>query len=302
MGGVHVSSSMGELLAILGSICWGLSGSMGQYLFTVEKMDSRWLVPIRLGGAGILLLIYSAFRLGLTAVFRPWKNRQHATELLLYGLLGVSACQFFYFLTIQLSSAGTATILQDLSPLCVLTVLCCSQKRTPDVREIICILLALAGVFLITTHGSFGSLVVSPPAILSGILSAICVTVYTMAPRHILTLYPVSLLQGWSFLMGGIVFAVLFRPWSYAYVPTPTGWFGIAFVILVGNVLAFVLFMTGVHYAGPQKSNLYSFAEPLTAAVVSTLFLGSPFGIWDFLGFLFVFAMMFLLSKSDSPL
>ena len=96
--------------------------------------------------------------------------------------------------------------------------------------------------------------------------------------------------------MGGAVFSVLFRPWTYAYVPTPTGWLGIAFVILVGNVLAFVLFMTGVHYAGPQKSNLYSFAEPLTAALVSTLLMHSPFGVWDLLGFILVFLMMLLLS------
>ena len=37
----------GAILTTLGGICWGLSGSMGQYLFTRQGMDSRWLVPIR---------------------------------------------------------------------------------------------------------------------------------------------------------------------------------------------------------------------------------------------------------------
>ena len=35
----------GAILTTLGGICWGLSGSMGQYLFTRQGMDSRWLVP-----------------------------------------------------------------------------------------------------------------------------------------------------------------------------------------------------------------------------------------------------------------
>ena len=39
----------GIALTLLGGICWGVSGSIGQYLFDVEGMDSRWLVPIRLG-------------------------------------------------------------------------------------------------------------------------------------------------------------------------------------------------------------------------------------------------------------
>ena len=29
-----------------GAACWGVSGCMGQYLFTREGMDSTWLVPI----------------------------------------------------------------------------------------------------------------------------------------------------------------------------------------------------------------------------------------------------------------
>ena len=48
----------GAILTILGGTCWGISGSVGQYLFNYEGMVSRWLVPIRLGLAGILILIY----------------------------------------------------------------------------------------------------------------------------------------------------------------------------------------------------------------------------------------------------
>ena len=47
----------GALLTLLGGICWGLSGCVGQFLFTHEGMDSRWLVPVRLGIAGVLLLV-----------------------------------------------------------------------------------------------------------------------------------------------------------------------------------------------------------------------------------------------------
>ena len=44
----------GACLTMGGAACWGVSGCMGQYLFTHEGMDSTWLVPIRLFLAGLM--------------------------------------------------------------------------------------------------------------------------------------------------------------------------------------------------------------------------------------------------------
>ncbi|MGN0975594.1 MAG: EamA family transporter, partial [Gemmiger sp.] len=60
--------------------------------------------------------------------------------------------------------------------------------------------------------------------------------------------------------------------------------------------LAFTSFMQGVKLIGPEKGILYSFSEPVTAAVLATVLLGSPFSVWDAVGFAAVFAMMILLS------
>ena len=42
----------GALMAAGGGICWGISGTMGQYLFTHEAMHTTWLIPIRLSPGG----------------------------------------------------------------------------------------------------------------------------------------------------------------------------------------------------------------------------------------------------------
>lgn len=157
----------GSALTMGGAACWGVSGCMGQYLFTREGMDSTWLVPIRLFLAGLILCGFFFIKDRKT-LFDPWnvrKNPRNAIDLLVYGLAGVSCCQFTYFLTIQLSSAGMGTILQDVSPVIILLVVCIQQKRGPRVFEIFSIVLALVGVFLITTHGSLTGLAVSPAAL-----------------------------------------------------------------------------------------------------------------------------------------
>ena len=210
----------GSALTMGGAACWGVSGCMGQYLFTREGMDSTWLVPIRLFLAGLILCGFFFIKDRKT-LFDPWnvrKNPRNAIDLLVYGLAGVSCCQFTYFLTIQLSGAGMGTILQDVSPVIILLVVCIQQKRGPRVFEVCSILLALVGVFLITTHGSLTGLAVSPAALVSGIVSACCVAIYTMWPKKLQEQYPTPMLQGWAFLMGGIMFSLIFRPWQIDYV------------------------------------------------------------------------------------
>ncbi len=288
----------GACLTMGGAACWGISGCMGQYLFTRENMDSTWLVPIRLLLAGLLLCGYYFFK-DRKQLFAPWNFRadpRNTIDLLVYGLAGVSFCQFLYFLTIQLSTAGIATILQDLSPVLILLVLCLQQRRTPRLFELCSILLALLGVFLLTTHGSLTSLAVSPAALAAGLVCACTVVIYTMWPKRLQAQYPTPMLQGWAFLMGGTLFHLVFRPWTMGYVPSAVGVFGIIVVVVVGNVLAFSLYMSGVPLIGPQRASLYSFAEPVTAAIISTLVLGSPFTLWDGLGFACIFVMLVLLS------
>ena len=174
----------GACLTMGGAACWGVSGCMGQYLFTREGMDSTWLVPIRLFLAGVILCIYYGVR-NWRQLVNPWRSWRNARDLVIYGLAGVSFCQFTYFLTIQLSSAGMGTILQDLSPVIILLVVCIQQNRGPRLFEICSILLALIGVFLLTTHGSLTDLAISPAALLSGIASACCVVIYTLWPKKL---------------------------------------------------------------------------------------------------------------------
>ena len=102
-------------------------------------------------------------------------------------------------------------------------------------------------------------------------------------------------MQGWAFFMSGIVFAFILKPWNIAYTPNFLGILGILFVVVVGNIMAFTTYMTGVKYIGAQRSSLFGFAEPVVAAIISTAFLGSTFTIWDAFGFGCIFVMMFLL-------
>lgn len=286
------------MLTISGGLCWGMSGCMGQYMFSVLGMNSQWLVPIRLGLAGVMMMIFCLVKFG-KRTFKPWTNRTECIELLIYSLPGVALCQFTYFLTIQLSTASLGTIMQDLSPIFIMVVMCVKERRKPAPIQIIAILLALTGVTLVSTHGDLTNLGAQSGAIIAGVISAVCVMIYNVVPVHLIRKYPVSIMQAWAFTLGGVMLALIFRPWEIHYVPDFRGIIGIIFVIVVGNVLAFTLYMKGVSYIGPERGILYGFSEPLIAAVIGIAFFKNPFTIADVFGFACIFAMLFLITKTQ---
>lgn len=287
---------LGAFSAVASGICWGLSGSMGQYLFTYQKMQTPWLVPIRLFLAGLIMLTYCLVKYGPRKSWQPFTNRRDALLTLVYGIPGVALCQFLYFLCIQLSSASMGTILQDLSPVLTLILVCLLSRRRPHRLELIAICFAFLGVLSIVSHGRPGELRVSPLALAAGIGSAIGIAVYNLVGKSILKKYPVAIMQAWAFFWGGIVMALIFQPWHIPYRPNPIGYLGIAFVVLVGNVAAFSLYMTGLNRIGPVPAALYAFSEPVTAAVVTGIFFQTPFSLWDGLGFLLILIMMICIS------
>lgn len=140
---------------------------------------------------------------------------------------------------------------------------------------------------------------VSARALVTGIACAFCIALYNEVPREFLNQYPIIVLQAWAFLIGGAAFYLVFHPWTYHYVPNAVGYFGIAFVVIVGNIMAFTVYMTGVALIGPGKGVLYGFSEPVTAAVITFIFFGSPFTIYDAVGFAAVFAMLVLISVQN---
>lgn len=288
----------GALLATGGGIAWGLSGSVGQYLFQYQGMDSRWLVPIRLFFAGVVMAFLCAIYYK-KAMFAPI-CKEYLLQLVLYAVLGVGSCQFFYFLSIQYSSAAVGTIMQDFAPAMILLCLCIAKKKLPSLKELTAVLLAFVGVFFITTHGKIGKTAIPLIACVAGLLSSVSVTFYNVGTKRLLQRFPVPVLQAWAFLFSGFVLGVVFRIWRFSYIPNFIGVLGIIFVVLVGNVIAFTFYMKGVSLIGAKKAILYGFSEPITAALIAKIFLHTHFTIYDALGFIAIFSMIALISHEKS--
>jgi len=284
----------GISLALLASICWGISGVCVQFLIQRRGISVEWLVTVRLLVAGFLLLLISVLR--GSDILPIWKNRQDALRLVVFAIFGMLSVQYTYFAAIRASNAATATILQYLGPVLIYLYLAVKKKEWPHATEWMALLLAMTGIFLLVTHGDPSSLVISRSALLWGLLSAVTLAVYTLQPAELMKRHDTSVILGWAFLIGGSCLSIVSPPWQVVGTWDSYTWLNTGYIILFGTLAAFYAFMVAVRLVGPKPASLMATTEPLAATIVGILWLGIPFGGMDWIACVCIIGSMVLIT------
>ena len=288
----------GIVFAFISGVCWGFSGTVGQYLFSHTGMDSGWLTTVRLLSAGAILLVMAAVK-DPKALGAMWKDRKDALQLILFGIAGLMAVQFCYMQAIFYSDSGTATAVQYSGEAMLLVYTCLAARRPPRCSEVLGLLLALFGIFLLATHGSVSNLVISPAGLGWGLAAAAALVVYTVSPGRLIRKYGSSPVIACGMLIGGTVLAVLLRVWRLNGDGSPRALLGLGAIVLIGTVLGFTLYLKSTVLIGGLKAGLISAVETVSAPLFARLWLKTPFQLLDYLGFACILLMVVLISLPE---
>lgn len=277
----------GTLITLAGAACWGFSGCCGEFLFTEKGLSVLWVTPWRLLFSGLILMALGFIRSGRKnlAVFY---SRRDTLYMAFFALCGVTMSQFTYFFAVSTSNAATATVLQNLSPALVLAAVCLFRRRRPTPVELAAILLAMLGVFLIGTHGNFRQLHMTPEGLFWGLMAAVSAAAYATLSGPIIRKYGTFQVLGYAMTLGGLVSCLVIRPWKMAVALDSGVLGGMAVVVVIGSALAYGLFLGGVSIVGPLKGSLYGSMEPISAIIISVVWLGAQLQAVDLAGFALV--------------
>ena len=285
----------GMCIALIGGIFWGLAGVFGQYLFEFKGTNARWLVSARLLLAGLLLLS-TVLAKQKKDMWRIWKNKKDVGVLILFAIFGMAGCQLTYYTAVELSNAGTATVLQYTAPVIIMVCLAVWNRRVPRLLEILALACALFGTFMLATHGNVHSLAISREALFWGLGSAVMMAAYNLIPGRLMKEYGTFCVIGWGMLLGGIFLSAFTKPWHVVGTWDGQAIGAMAVVVVVGTVLSFSFYMEGVRIIGAAKASLFASVEPVTATIATVLMMHAAFTAMDFIGFVFILAAVLMLS------
>ncbi|WKF85272.1 DMT family transporter [Lacticaseibacillus pantheris] len=282
------------LRAAIGTTMWGVGGVLSNIIFNTSHATPAWLVSMRLTWAGLAMLAYGLIT--HQPLLRVWRNRADALRLIAFGIVGVAMAQFSYLLAIFYGNAAIATIMLSLVPAMITVVVCISDRMWPRPIDTIAITIALIGVFFLVTDGNVTQLHVAPLAVLWGLVAAVTGAAYTLLPRPLLQHEPPLVIVAWGLVIGGFLMNWITPVWR-----VPTGlhawsWLFIAFIIFGATFLAYILYVSSLKTLRPAIASMIGNLEPLTATILSIIFLALGFHFLQFTGIVLVLAAVCMMS------
>ena len=281
----------GVLCTILGAALWGFSGACAQLLINDFDIPVLFIVSVRMIAAGLLFLVILLISKRAT-LLELIRDRRAIGQLVVFGLGGLFLCQMTYLFTIEYTNAGTATIMQCLAILFVMLFVCARMKRLPKVRELAGLILAISATFIIATHGNPTVIAIPLPGLLWGLSSGLAGAFYTLYPRRLLERWGNLIVTGLGMLVGGIAACIIARPWTIPVSFVPESLAALAALVVIGTFLAFFLYLQGVADIGPVRASMLGAIEPISATLLSWLWLGTQFPLIDFAGFALMIVMV----------
>ncbi|MBA4537861.1 EamA family transporter [Bacillus aquiflavi] len=288
----------GISFVLFAAILWGVSGTVAQYLFQHKGYSPEWLVVVRLLISGVFFLLLSIVK-GNRKIFEIWKSKEERSSLLLFSIVGMLGVQYTFFAAINVGNAATATLLQYLAPVMIVCYFAIKLKRSPSINELLAILLALLGAFLLVTKGNFQHLSISGWAVFWGISSAFALAFYTLQPINLLRKWGSIIVIGWGMFVGGLAFSFLSPPWKFQGELSFEALVAVLFIVLFGTLIPFYCYLESLKYISATETSLLASAEPLSAALLAVLWLRVPFGLVEWLGAACIIGTIIILSQAD---
>lgn len=316
----------GVVCALAGATLWGFSGACIQFLAESYEVSSAFISAVRAGVAALLFAVF-VFVTRREALLSLLGSPAARPTLVLFGV-GLYLSQITYAVSVALTNAGTATVLQATCTVFVMLITCARARRLPRVADFVGLMCAMAAATLIATQGDWGVIVLPVAGLAWGIANALSETLYIMAPQRLYGRWDrptviacgmvisgivailvwligeaiVSLLAAPSVALGAAG-SILADPFGTAGSLVPdmdaTGWLAlVGDVGVLGTFAAFGLFLYGVSLVGSVKGSLLGVAEPAGAMVIAALWLHTPFSAWDWIGLVLMAAMIALVSLS----
>ncbi|MDO5717624.1 MAG: EamA family transporter [Tissierellia bacterium] len=292
-------ATKGLLLTGFAATIWGIAGTFAQYLFSNNLVDPLWITNIRMFFSGLILISYCSFKYG-SKVKDILFDGYSAIKIALFGLIGLTSSQLTYYMAINYSNAGTATVLQYLGPTLIVFYVCVTQRRFPKYAELIAIALAVSGTFIVATRGNLNSLSISREALTWGLLSALAMMTYTVMPGKLIEKWGSAIVNAYAMLFAGTILLFIIRPWTYDIVFSFKTVFSIIVIVFLGTAIGYTLYLQGVTDIGPVAASTIACIEPISATICSGLFLNTIFLPIDILGFSLIMISVIIVAISKS--
>ena len=272
------------LMVIASTFFWGSNFNAGHAI--ANDIAPLTAAADRFGIAVILFLLLRVVQ-GKAESTLQWKD---ARALIPLGIIGVFGFNYAFFTALHTTSPLNAALIMALSPMLSLVFSVWLLKTRIQTYQYVGIVLAFIGVSLVITGGNFALLHI---AIGDAWMLGACIvwSLYSVGTKRFAGHIPSLQLARWTVSIGAVALIISASLIEQPFTTIPQlslTTHGILFYMSIcGTVLAYIFWLRGVQFLGPDKSAIAFNLVPVSTLLVS-LALGTLPNIIQLLGMMLV--------------
>jgi len=296
----------GYLYIASATFLWGIAATLGRGVFTgrflpsgqsLQPIDPLILSQSRTTFSCLVLLPVLATQRGWHGLRLPAPDLR---RVLVLGVLGVAASNFFYYFAIQKTNVATAIILQYTAPVLVLLYMVARKLQRATLQRVSAVGLAVAGIALTIGVGASGGFRIQPVGMAAAMLAAVSFSFYNIGAHSILARYDHWIVLLYTTLSASLFWLVVNPPWKIAAAHYSSLEWGFLVIFAMVSVLGpFSFYFAGLKYLEPTRAIVVSCLEPVFSIVIAALVLGETVRPMQTLGILFVLAAIVLVQLPE---
>lgn len=221
--------------------------------------------------------------------------RKDVPHILVFGVFGVSLFYFFYQMAVKYGGAALAAVLLYTAPAWVIVLSRVFLKESITPAKISAVVLTLIGISAISMGREDGGSI-SVPAIVFGLSSGFCYSLYYIFGKHFSGRYSANNLFLYVLPIG----ALGLYPWVTFSPKTPAAWMALILLVIVSTYGANSCYYKGLKYLEAGRASITATLEPVVAAFVAYFWWGEVFTLQSYVGSAVILSAVVLMIRSGS--
>ena len=287
----------GHLFALTANVMWGLMAPIGKS--ALQEFSALSVTTFRMIGAAAAFWMLSIF------CKQEHVNHRDMLKIFFASLFALVFNQGIFIFGLSMTSPIDASIVTTTLPIVTMIVAAIYLKEPVTGKKVIGIFLGSIGALtlILSSQGSTDGKGGSIPGDLLCLLAQISFSFYLAIFKGLISRYNIFTLMKWMFTYA----AICFIPFSYHEVSaihfqeiSTSTWACVAYVIVGGTFLAYILMMIGQKTLRPTVISMYNYVQPIVGTSVSILLGMGTFGVAKGIAVALVFTGVYIVTQSKS--
>lgn len=284
--------AIGYAMMIVAGLLFALNGTVSKVVLQ-SGISSLELTQVRATGAfaGFALMLAWTRRESLRL------TRREIPFLVVFGIAGVAAVQWLYFVSIGRLPIGIALLIEYMAPI-LIALWAFYVFREPIRRRIwVALALAIVGMSLVVDAWG-GGVALDGLGVAAALAAALAYATYVLMAEHGVRRRDPASLTAYGFLFAALFWAVVQPVWRFPYGRLDDSvsllgnldrfslpvWGLLTYVVVAGTMITFLLVASALRHLSATRVGIIAMLEPVVASGVAFLWLGESFGAVQLVG------------------